>query len=299
MDNRAGEMQVFVLSAELKSFSAAGRKLAMSPSAVSKLVSRIEDRLGVRLLLRSTRTLALTPEGELYLSRARAILKEIDATEELISGDGQVPHGILRVNASVGFGENCVLPLVGEFLALYPKIELELTLTDGVVDLVGERTDVAIRVGPMKDSTLKARKLMQGTRAIVASPAYIARHGVPETPDDLDRHNCLDFTFRRHQDGWPFRNPQTGTQFLKPIKGNLRVSNGAIMRQLCLDGIGIARIGRFHVEAGIAAGTFIPLLADWQADDTEEVHAVYVPHPHLSTGIRAFVDFLVKRIGRD
>jgi DNA-binding transcriptional LysR family regulator len=298
LDNRAGEMQVFVLAAELKSFSAAGRKLRMSPSAVSKLVSRIEDRLGVRLLLRSTRMLELTAEGEVYLNRARSILKDIEAAEELMTGDGQVPHGIVRVNASVGFGENCVIPLIGEFLALYPKVELELTLTDGVVDLVGERTDVAIRVGPMKDSALKARKLMQGTRAIVASPAYLARHGTPEMPDDLDQHNCLDFTFRRYQDGWPFRNPQSGKQFIKSIKGNLRVSNGAIMRQLCLDGIGIARIGRFHVEAGLASGAFIPLLEEWQAEDTEEVHAVYVPHPHISSGIRAFVDFLAEKIGR-
>lgn len=291
-------MEVFVLAAELKSFSAAGRKLTLSPSAVSKLVSRIEDRLGVRLLVRSTRALELTPEGELYLSRARTILEDIAATEELVAGGGQVPHGVLRVNSSVGFGENCVLPLVGEFLQLYPKVELELTLTDGVIDLVGERTDVAIRVGPMKDSTLKARKLMQGTRAIVASPAYLARHGTPQTPDALDQHNCLGFTFRRFEDGWPFIDPETGARFLKPVSGNIRVSNGAIMRQLCLDGVGIARLGRFHVEKAIQTGELVSLLETHHHGDIEEVHAVYVGHDHLASRIRAFIGFLTERLGQ-
>lgn len=296
MDNRSGEMQVFVVSAELKSFSAAGRKLGLTPSAVSKLVSRIEDRLGVRLLLRSTRTLELTPEGELYLARARAILEEIEAAEQLVASGTDEPRGVLRVNASVGFGENCVLPLIGDFLALYPKVELELTLTDGVIDLVGERADVAIRVGPMKDSALMARKLMQGSRVIVASPSYLARHGQPQHPDDLDAQNCLGFTFRRFEEGWPFRDPLSGDRFLKAVSGNIRVSNGAIMRRLCLDGVGIARIGRFHVEEAVKAGLLTVLLEDWHVGDIEEVHAVYVGHDHLASRIRAFIGFLTQRL---
>jgi DNA-binding transcriptional LysR family regulator len=160
MDNRAGEMEVFVTAAELQSFSAAGRRLKLSPSAVSKLVTRIEDRLGTRLLVRSTRTMKLTPEGDVYLTRAQRILAEIAETEQIVAGGGKmVPRGLLRINASVGFGERCLLPVVPEFLALYPEVQLDISLTDGVIGLIEERTDIAIRSGPMSDSTLKARKI--------------------------------------------------------------------------------------------------------------------------------------------
>lgn len=146
MDNRAGEMEVFVAAAELGSFSAAGRRLKLSPSAVSKLVTRIEDRLGTRLLARSTRLVTLTPEGEVYLFRARRILADIAETEQIVASGGKVvPRGLLRVNATLGFGERYLLPLAPEFLSLYPEIELDISLTDGVISLIEERTDIAIR----------------------------------------------------------------------------------------------------------------------------------------------------------
>lgn len=296
MDNRAGEMEVFVLAAELKSFSAAGRRLKLSPSAVSKLVSRVEQRLGTRLLVRSTRTLELTPEGDIYLRRARRILKEIDETEELVAGGREEARGLLRVNSSVGFGERCILPLLGEFAERHPKVRLDLTLTDGVIDLIGERTDIAIRVGPMRDSSLMARRLFSSRRVIVASPDYLKKHGTPKTPEDLDRHNCIGFNFRRSLDEWPFRDPGTDSVYIKAITANIQVSSGSIKRQLCLLGVGIGRIGEFHVRPDIEAGQLVPILEDYNGGDTELVHAVYAGHEHLAARIRAFIDFLVERI---
>ena len=297
MDNRVGEMDVFVLAAEMKSFSAAGRKLNLSPSAVSKLVTRIEDRLGVRLLVRTTRRLELTPEGEVYLGRARRILAEIAETERIVAeGARVVPRGPLRVNASVGFGERFILPLAPAFLSLYPEIELDLTLTDGVIDVIGERTDVAIRSGPLRDSSLKARKLLESRKVIIAAPAYLARAGTPQHPDDLAAHNCLRFNFRRSVDDWPFLSADGRTAEAREVTGNMQVSSGAILRQLCLDGLGLGRIGRFHVEPDIAAGTLVPVLEDCNPGDMEIVHAVFAGHEHLAARIRAFIDFLVEKI---
>lgn len=300
MDNRAGEMGVFVAAAEAGGFSAAGRKLGLSPSAVSKLVTRVEDRLGLPLFVRSTRMLQLTAEGALYLERARRILAEIDEAERMVAtGAGAAPRGRLRVSASVAFGEHCLLPLVPAFLARHPQVELDLSLTDTVIDLVDERTDIAIRSGPLRDSSLKARKLLENRRVIVAAPAYEAAHGLPALPRDLARHNCLRFNFRRSLDEWPFRDPASGEGFTLPVTGNAYGNNGVILRQLALQGLGLARLGAFHVADDIAAGRLVPVLEDFNAGESETIHAVYVGHDHLAARIRAFLDFLAGSIGRD
>ncbi|MDE1159395.1 MAG: LysR family transcriptional regulator [Neorhizobium sp.] len=297
MDNRAGEMQVFVLAAELRSFSAAGRKLKLSPSAVSKLVTRLEDRLGTRLVVRSTRTLQLTPEGETYLARAQRILAEIADTEAVVAGGGRMlPRGPLSINASVGFGERYILPMSGEFLALFPDVQLDVTLTDDTVDLIRERVDIAIRHGSLRSSSLMARKLGQSPQVVIASPAYLARAGMPAEPQDLAGHNCINFNFLRSIEGWPFRDPQTGTVDVRPVSGSLKGSSGSIIRQFCLDGLGIGRVGRFHVEPDIEAGRLVPILEDYNPGDIEEIHALYAGHEHLAVRIRAFIDFLAARL---
>ncbi|MGQ8633054.1 LysR family transcriptional regulator [Agrobacterium sp. DKPNP3] len=300
MDNRAGEMEVFVAAAELGSFSAAGRRLKLSPSAVSKLVTRIEDRLGTRLLARSTRLVTLTPEGEVYLARARRILADIAETEQIVASGGKVvPRGLLRVNATLGFGERYLLPLAPEFLSLYPEIELDISLTDGVISLIEERTDIAIRSGAMGDSSLKAKKLKEVRRVIVASPAYIEQHGLPDTPQDLARHNCLSFNFSRSLNEWPFRDPASGDLYRLPVTGNASVNSGMAMRRLCLAGLGMGRMGEFHVKPDIEAGLLVPVLEDYNAEDLEVIHAVYAGHEHLAARVRAFIDFVAARAGRD
>ncbi len=298
MDNRAGEMEVFVQAAQLGSFSAAGRKLGLSPSAVSKIVTRIETRLGTRLIVRSTRALQLTPEGDTYLQRAQRILGEIEETERVVAGGAKaMPRGRLRVSASVGFGVRYVVPLVPNFLSRYPHVELDLSLTDGVIDLLEERADVAIRSGLLRDSALKARKILESRRVIVASPDYLARSGIPEKPDDLDRHNCLLFNFRRGTEAWPFRDPDSGTVTTKEVFGNFQANNGPTVRRLCLEGFGLARVGKFHVQPDIDAGRLLPVLEPFNPEDLELIHAVFVGHEHLAARIRAFIDFLGERIG--
>lgn len=297
MDNRAGEMEVFVLAAELKSFSAAGRRLKLSPSAVSKLVTRLEDRLGTRLVVRSTRLLQLTPEGETYLARASRILAEIADTEAVVAGGGRMrPRGPLSVNASVGFGEHHILPMIRDFQMQFPEVQLDITLTDDTVDLIRERVDIAIRHGPLRDSSLMARKLGQSRQVVIASPDYVREHGAPKTPDDLLHHNCINFNFRRAVEGWPFRDPKTGKVDVRPVAGGLKASTGSIIRQLCLDGLGIGRVGRFHVEPDIENGRLVVLLEDFNPEDIEEIHAVYAGHEHLAVRIRAFIDFLARRL---
>ncbi len=296
MDNRAGEMQAVLLAADLGSFSAAGRRLGLTPSAVSRLVSRLEDRLGTPLLLRSTRALRPTAEGEIYLARARRLLAEIEETERLVTA-GALPRGPLRVSATVGFGTQCLVPLLPAFLGRYPDITLDLSLSDGLVDLVEERTDIALRAGALRDSALKARLVLRSRRLVVASPAYLARHGTPRTPADIAAHNCLGFNFRHRAGGWPFRDPQTGRLSTEATPGNLRANNGPTLRQLCLDGLGLARLAQFHVQPEIDAGRLVPLLEAYNAEDVELIHALYVGHGHLASRIRAFIDFLVEHMG--
>ncbi|MGO7986405.1 LysR substrate-binding domain-containing protein [Rhizobium leguminosarum] len=297
MDNRTGEMEVFVIAAELQSFSAAGRRLKISPSAVSKLVTRIEDRLGTRLLVRSTRTMTLTPEGEVYLSRARRILTDITETEQIVAGGGKmIPRGLLRVNASVGFGERHLLALIPAFLERYPEVQLDISLTDGIIGLIEERTDIAIRSGAMDDSSLRARKLLESRRVIVASPAYLDAKGIPKTPQDLANHNCFSFNFRRSLNEWPFRNPGTSEVYRLPVTGNTAVNSGMIMRRLCLSGSGLGRVGQFHVQPDIDAGKLIPLLEEYNPHDMEQIHAVFAGHEHLAARIRAFIDFLAEHL---
>lgn len=296
MDNRAGEMEVFVRAVGLGSFSAAGRQLGLSPSAVSKLITRIEDRLGTRLLVRSTRSLQPTPEGEVYLERASRILGEIEEAERVVtSGGSAVPRGPLRVSASVAFGASHIVPHMAEFLALYPGIELDLSLTDSVIDLYQERADVAIRSGKLRDSSLVARKILEIRRVVVASPAYLERHGVPETPADLVGHNCLRFNFLANRDEWIFRDPATGENFAQRIGGNMLGNNGPTLRRLCLDGLGLIRSGRFQVERDISEGRLVPVLERFNPEDIETIHAVFAGHGHLAARIRAFIDFLADK----
>jgi DNA-binding transcriptional LysR family regulator len=297
VDNTVGEMEVFVRTARLQSFSAAGRLLRMSPSAVSKLVTRLEERLKTRLVVRTTRSLQLTPEGEVYLERAQRILDDIRETEQVVStGAEATPRGRLRVSVSVAFGVRYIVPLVPEFLARYPLVQLDLSLTDGIIDIVEERADVAIRSGDLRDTSLKARKLMDSRRIIVAAPAYLERMGVPENPAALDRQNCMTFNFRRTWEEWPFRDPDTGLTFSKVVNGNIEVNNGPTVRNLCLAGVGLARVGAFHVQPDIDAGLLVPVLEAFNPGDVEDIHAVYPGHPHLASRIRALIDFLVERI---
>jgi DNA-binding transcriptional LysR family regulator len=292
--NRFAEMEVFVRAVERGGFSAAARALGMTPSAVSKLVGRLEARLGVRLLNRSTRKLQLTAEGSAFHDRSVRLLADL-AEAERGTAANDAPRGRLSVNANVPFGEAVLLPLVPAFLERYPQVSLDIVLTDEVIDLIEHRTDVAVRAGPLKSSRLVARKLGATPKAILASPAYLARHGVPRTPAELANHNCLGFNRTRTLNGWPLLDG--GKLVTIPALGNTQVSDGASLQRLAVAGVGLARLALFHAREDIAAGRLVPVLQDCNPGDLEEMHAVFLGHGGwLPVRVRAFLDFLVEHV---
>jgi DNA-binding transcriptional LysR family regulator len=291
--DRARALALFAAVVEQGSFSAAGRALDMSPSAVSRAIDRIEARLGVRLLLRSTRALSLTAEGQAYLQAARRILADLDDAEQQIADQG-APRGRLRVSAALAHGRLCIVPLLGEFARLYPHILIDIALTDTLVDVADGQTDVAIRFGPLPDSSLTVRKLGETGRVIVASPDYLAANGVPVEPEDLHRFNCLNFNFRRVEPVWPFR--RDGRDFALSVKGNIEANNGETLGQLAAAGVGIARVGSFSVAAEIASGRLVPILEAFNPGDVEVIQAVFVGGVSTPARVRAFVDFLAARL---
>jgi DNA-binding transcriptional LysR family regulator len=294
MDNRAGEMQVFVRVVEAGSFSEAARQLLMTPSTVSKLIGHMEDRLGVRLVERSTRRLSLTDEGRLFYERSGALLAELDDIERELGQGAEGAGGTVRVNASVAFGVLGIEPLLPEFWRTYPNVVIDLSLSDEIVDLYLDRTDIAFRVGPLTDSSLLARKIGVARRKIVAAPAYLARHGTPLTVDDLDHHNCLGFNFRRAAPIWPLRDG--GRIVDRMVGGSLLANNGETVRRLVLAGVGLARLGDFHVREDLAQGRLVEVLAEAGHGDAEDVHALYLGGQRMPQRIRLFLDFMVPRL---
>lgn len=291
--DRARALEIFEAVMREGSFSAAGRSLGLTPSAVARSIDRIEARLGVRLLLRSTRTLTPTAEGQAYLQAARRILADLDDAEQQIADQG-APRGRLRISAALSHGRLCVVPLLGDFARLYPHILIDIALTDTVIDVAAGQADVAIRFGPLADSPLTARKLGESGRVIVAAPDYLARCGTPTAPEDLHRHNCLNFNFRRAEPVWPFR--REGQDIALSVKGNIEANNGETLGQLAAAGVGIARVGAFSVADDIAAGSLVPILEDFNPGDVEVIHAVFVGGNNTPARVRVFVDFLAARL---
>ena len=294
MDNRIGEMQVFLRVVETGSFSEAARHLRMTPSTVSKLISRVETRLGVRLVERSTRRLSLTMEGQLYYERSQALLQDLDLIERELSYGATATGGTVRVNASVALGVLGLEPLLPEFWRIYPNIVVDLSLSDEIVDLYLDRTDIAFRVGPLPDSGMMARRIGVARRNIVAAPSYLGRCGTPRKVEDLSRHNCLGFNFRRAAPVWPLR--QSGRTVDRVVNGSLLANNGETVRRMALAGVGLARMGDYHVRADIAAGRLVEVLADVIEPDEEEIHAVFLGGPRMPQRVRAFLDFVVPRL---
>lgn len=290
---RSGEIEVLLRVAEAGSLSAAARSLGLTPSGVSRVVARLEARLGARLILRTTRRLALTPEGEAYCEAGRKILADLDEAEREIADGGDL-RGRLRVNASLPFGSRKIVPLLPEFLALHPHVRIDLHLSDQVSDLVTQRTDVAIRVGVLADSALTAVKLFDNRRLVVAAPSYVAQFGAPTTPGDLPQFRLLDFDFPRLAGGWPF--VVDGERRLVDVDGDLRANNGETLLQLAVAGLGVARLGAFLVEDDIAAGRLIVLLEDFDVAEAEPINALFIGGANTPRRVRAFVEFLKERV---
>ncbi|WP_342380667.1 LysR family transcriptional regulator [Myxococcus stipitatus] len=292
--NRSGEMEVFVKVVELGGFSAAARAFRMTPSAVSKLVARLEERLGARLLNRSTRALKLTPEGCGFYERSVRILEELDEAERQAAAS-DAPSGRLRINTNPAFSRCILIPLLPAFLARYPSVTVELNLTDKLIDLLDERTDVAIRAGPLKNSQLTARKLGETRLVIVGSPDYLQRHGAPKSPTDLATHNRLSFSYARASVSWPL--VEGSTELAVAPVGSAEASDGEALRQMVLAGVGLARLAVFQVKEDLDAGRLVPVLEEHNPGDTEAIHALYLSQgQHMPARIRAFIDFLTAHV---
>lgn len=292
--NRSGEMEVFARVVEHGGFSAAARSLRMTPSAVSKLVGRLEARLGARLVSRSTRRLVLTAEGAAFHERCRQVLADIDEAEREAAA-GAAPRGRVRVNSNVPFGLHHLLPLLPGFLARHPDVTVDAVLTDRVIDLMEERADVAIRVGPLGASRLVARKLGTSRMAVVAAPAYLAAHGVPGSVAEAERHNRIGFNFARSFEEWPFL--VSGAVTTMPACGNVQVGDGESARLLAIAGVGLARLALFHVGPDIRAGRLVPVLEAFNPGDGEDIHAVFVGQGgRLPARVRAFIDYLAETV---
>ncbi|RYF77429.1 MAG: LysR family transcriptional regulator [Comamonadaceae bacterium] len=292
--NRSGEMDAFVHVVDRGGFSAAARALGMTPSAISKLVGRLEARLSTQLVHRSTRKLQLTPEGQTFYERSVRVLADLDEAERCAAA-GAAPRGRVSINASVSFGHIVLLPLLPRFLAAYPDVTLDLGLTDRVVDLMDERADIAIRWGQLPSSDLVARLLGHTRQAIVGSPEYLHNHGTPTTPEELERHNRLGTNYRRRAPDWPLR--VNGKAVDLPIIGNVRASDGDTLRHLALQGVGLARLSIYHIHADLQAGRLVPVMEAFNAQEVEPIHAVYLGKTgRLPARIRAVLDFLVAHV---
>jgi len=293
MESLAG-MALFIKVIESKSFTDAAEQLGISPSAVSKQISRLEDRLGVQLLQRTTRRIGLTEAGAAFYERAARIMSEVEEAEALVTTLEKAPRGLLRVAVPMVLGQMHIAPAIAPFLARYPEMQLELVFSDRTVDLIEEGLDLAIRLDELPDSSLVARRLAPNRRVLCGAPAYFARRPMPRTPQDLARHNCLTYGAHHPQREWYFKAP--GGRHAVQVRGNFQSNHAEALRQAALGGLGLAMLPTFLVGSDLSAGLLLPLLSEYVSSDTA-IHAVYPHHRHLSPKVRAFVDFLSERFG--
>lgn len=287
---------IFARVAELGSFSAAARDLGLSKATVSKAVARLEARLAVPLFHRTSRRLSLTDSGRGVLARAQTIVAEGEAAEDEAADRARSPRGLVRLAVPMSFGVKHVAPLLPEFLGLYPEVRLDVRFADQRTDLVGEGYDLALRIGTLEDSSLRARRLLAIRLPLVASPAYLDRHGTPQHPIELARHRAILFSHLRQPATWRFTHPLEG-EVEATLDGSLRLDNGdAALPALCA-GVGIALMPEFFVWGDLRTGRLIELLPDW-APSPAALHIVTPPGAIRAARVQALIDFLAPRFLR-
>jgi DNA-binding transcriptional LysR family regulator len=288
------DLGFFSALASAGSLSAAAREMGITTPAVSKHLALMEARLGVSLVVRTTRRMSLTPEGELYLESARRILGEIDAMEEMLGVAKATPKGLLRVNATLGFGRSHVAPLISRFVRKHPQVEVQLQLSVNPPPLTEDSFDVCIRFGAPPDSRVIARYIAPNRRLLCASPAYLSRHGVPKVPHDLTKHNCIGIRQGEEAYGvWRLasaRGKSAATEAVK-IRGNLTTNDGEIAVNWALEGHGILMRAEWDIERYLRSGRLVHVLPQYHTPDAD-IHAVYPQRHQLAARVRAFVDFV-------
>ncbi len=295
MDTLTG-MRMFAKVVEAGSFSAAGRQLGLAASSISRQVGALEDELGTRLLNRSTRSLGLTEAGGIYYERASRIIAEVDDANAAVSELTETPRGTLRLNVPVVFGRRYIAPYMEEFLAAYPGVRVELNVTDHYVDLIEEGADLAIRIGQTSQQSVIVRKLATINRVLCASTEYLDRHGRPERPEDLARHNCLVYRLRPRQTTWQLTGAE-GTHDVE-VAGNFTANNAGAIGAAMAAGLGIALLPVWVAGREIQMGLVEVLLPEYRAHPTgfaDEVFAVFPQGRNLSAKVRAYVDFIAEK----
>jgi DNA-binding transcriptional LysR family regulator len=285
------DMRIFAAAVDAASFTSAATRLGLSKQFVSKRVMALEEQLGARLLVRTTRRLSVTPVGRAYYERVVQILGDVEDAERAVANENAQPRGTLRLTAPMSFGTMHLGPMIPAFLQRCEEVSLEIDLNDRVVDLVGEGYDMGIRIGVLSDSSLIARRIAPFEMVTCCSPAYLARRGRPETPDDLIRHDCLVYGHSKSVD-WPFK-VHDHPRFVA-VTGRIRVNNGEVARDAALAGLGITALPTFIVGEAISSGRLVKVLEDYEPP-AGGVFAVYPQHRQSSAAVRAFVDFLVER----
>jgi DNA-binding transcriptional LysR family regulator len=292
---RLTALKVFRQVAELASFAEAGRRLGLSPAAISKNVSELEAHLAVRLINRTTRRVNLTEAGTVYYNQVVRILDDLDEADRSLSSLQNTPAGVLKVNAPVTFTLICLSRAIPHFLARYPQLSLDLDLDDRRVDILKEGYDLAIRGSDrLEDTSLIARKLMVMAHVLCAAPSYFDRFGMPEAPEDLARHNCVQFSLSGHADLWEFR--KEGRIVPVAIDGRYKVDSSLAVRDALLAGFGLSLVPQVYVRQEIAQGRLRVVLEDWVKPETT-IYAVYPSRRYLAPKLRVFLDFLVAELG--
>ena len=295
MNDLTKAMQVFVAVVEGGSFVSAAEKLCTSTAAVSRQISAAEADLGARLLNRTTRRLSLTEAGQVFYEHARTILGDIAELQALVGQHTLQPTGLLRISAPLSFGIHELTKVLPGFRQRYPGLRLDVDLTDRLVDLVHDSTDVAVRIARTLGPNLIARKISPVPMIVCASPAYLARRGVPQVPEDLALHDTLGYSYLLTGDNWVFHH-RDGQESVVRIQPAVHATNGDLLRALAVGGEGITVQPDFIVREDLAAGRLVPLLNDWHMGEFY-LYAVYLSRKHLSAKVRAFIDYLAETLG--
>lgn len=293
MKTTSEELTVFVQVVENGSFSRAAKQLSMANSAVSRVVKRLEEKLGVNLINRTTRQLRLTEEGSQYFRRVQKILQEMATAEAEMLAVHEVPQGILRVDSAMPMVLHLLVPLAAKFNKRYPHIQLSLVSSEGYINLIERKVDIALRAGELDDSGLRARHLFDSHFRVVASPEYLAKHGTPQSTEDLANHQCLGFTESTFLNTWAVFDAQGKPYKISP---HFTASSGEILRSLCLSGCGITCLSDFLVDNDIAKGKLIPLLSNHITNETLPFNAVYYSDKAVNLRLRVFLDFLAEEL---
>jgi len=290
-------LEIFIETVRRGSFAAVARDRGVDPSSISRAIATLEGDLGIRLLQRSTRRLAPTEAGQIYFERVEPIVEELGRARALAADTGERPTGTLRIAAPVSFAQLNIVDLLPEFSAAYPDLSLDLMLTDVALDLVTERIDVALRMGPLADSSLVAHRLAPMVARACASPAYLARHGRPARPRDLAGHNCLLLALPGFGPRWRFRDVDGGTEEVL-VSGRVTTSNGIALKSFALAGMGITLQSRWTAGRELRSGSLVDLFPEYEVTASSFDNAVWVLYPsraYLPLKVRVFVDFLKEK----